>query len=138
MAFATYVASESIIPLHVAGAQYTIEFRVQAADKATEILKREPRSLSGVKETLYFGRKVTWHIVLEPVTGSESALIEEFLDSTADGQIFQFDPYGGAQNHKQFMTCDREDAGVAKRRFVRTGDYLVDAYEFSFDVNQRA
>lgn len=137
MAFVTYRASDSIIPIHLAGILYTFDFRLQDANRATEILKREPRSLSGAKETLYYGKIVRWKCVMEPIAGAECGLIEEFLDSTADGQVFSFDPYGTFASQKLPMTCDRDDAGYDKRRFIRTGDYLADLYEFSFEINQR-
>lgn len=139
MAFVTYRASESLIPFHVATVQYSIDFSVQSADKQSEILKREQRSLSGVKETLYYGKKVTWSIKTGPIVASECGLFEEFLDSTADGQVFTFDPHGSSQNPRASMQCDREDSGWQRRRMTITGDpQYSDHFEYMFTVSQRS
>lgn len=138
MPFATYVATESIAPGHVLNAEYTLRFGVQSADIANEILKREQRSLSGVKETLHFGRIRRWTIVLEPVPAELLPYYEEFFDSTADGQQFLIDPYGSEFAPLQLMNVDREDTGYSQRRVTITGDPMFsDMVEFSFQVSER-
>lgn len=139
MPFATYMATESIAPGHVANTEYTIRFGVQSADLLPEILKREQRSMSGRKETLHFGRVRRWKIVLEPVPAELLPYFDEFLDSTADGQAFQIDPYGSEVNHGLLLNVDREDAGHAVRRVTTTGDPAYsDMFEISFEVSELA
>lgn len=139
MAFVTYRASNSLIPFHVASAQYTIDFSVQSADKQSDISKREQRSLSGVKETLFYANTVKWMVKTGPILAAECDLFEEFLDSTADGQVFTFDPHGSSQAPLASMLCDREDTGWQRRRMTITGDpQYSDHYEYSFQVSQRS
>lgn len=139
MAWANYVATlDSLHVLHVAGVTYSVAFRLTRADKSTEILKNEQRSLAGDKETLYYGRMRTWSITLEPIPAAETPLIEEFLASTANGQVFTFDPYGIETNPGLPMLVDREDKGHSMRRVTVTGDPLYsDHFEYSFSLNQR-
>lgn len=139
MPWANYVAtSDSLIALHVAGVTYSVTFRLTKADRMNEILKTEQRSLAGDKETLYFGRVRTWSITLEPIPAAETPLIEEFLASTANGQVFTFDPYGIETNPGLPMLVDREDKGHSTRRVISTGDAMFsDYFEYSFSLNQR-
>ena len=138
MPFATYTATESIAPGHVANAEYTIRFGVQSADVTSETLKREQRSMSGVKEVLHFGRVRRWKIVLEPVPAELLPYFEEFFDSTADGQAFQFDPYGSEVSPVKLLDVDREDGGHSVRRVTMTGDPMYsDMFEYSFEVSER-
>lgn len=138
MPWANYVASESIIPIHAAGTQYTLQFQLQIADQGNKIEKAEPRALAGNKETLYFGRTRTWMITLDRTPVLEMPLIEEFLYSTADGQVFTFDPYGSPLNPVRPMVVDRQDMGHTVRRAVLTGDPVhTDLFEFSFELNER-
>jgi hypothetical protein len=139
MPFAIYTATESIAPGHVANVQYSIAFSVQRADLGNEILKAEQRSMSGVKETLHFGKISRWSIVLEPVAAELLPYYLEFLDSTADGQSFTFDPYGKELAPLKAMTVEREDKGYSLRRFTLTGDPMYsDLHEFSFEVSEVA
>lgn len=137
MPWVSYTASESVIPLHIAGITYTFNFRVQRADQSVEILKKEQRALSGKKETLYFGRISTWEVMLEPIQASETALLLEFLDSTADGQLFMFDPYGISESPIRPKQVDRDDTGYTVVRKTSTGDpAFSDLLEYSFKVSE--
>lgn len=139
MPWVSYTASESVMALHIAGISYTFNFRVQRADQAVEILKREQRAMAGKKETLYFGRLSTWEITLEPIPASETALVLEFLDSTADGQMFTFDPYGSNESPGRPMQVDRDDTGYTVVRKTSTGDaQFSDLLEYSFKLSEIA
>lgn len=139
MPFVRYIAKESIVPGHVLNVQYTLAFSVQRADQSKQILKEMQRALAGNKETLYWGKISTWTVTMEPVPANQSALIEEFLDSTADGQQFSFDPWGTDIAPVREMLCDREDMGYTPRRVTITGDPTYsDAIEYSFIINERS
>lgn len=139
MPYVIYTATESVVSGHVLNVQYSLFFSIQSADRSKEILKRTQRALAGNKETLYFGKVATWSVLIEPVPAVQGPLIEEFLDSTADGQVFTFDPYGTEVAPKRAMQCDREDMGYTPRRVTITGDpQYSDAMEYSFSVNERA
>lgn len=139
MAYATYIATDSLAPFHVLNAQYTLSFKVQRADRNNRILKHEQRSLSGVKETLFFGNTYTWSVTLEPVAAELIPWYDEFFASTADGQSFVLDPYALTEESPVLpLSVDREDSGHTMRRVTITGDPMnSDMFEFSFEVSVR-
>lgn len=139
MAWATYIARHDLAPLHFAATEYTIPlaltqegFTFRGAD-----LKVRNEMLSGRVETIYHGRKRIWRVTLEPIEEGESALIREFLGSTADGQQFSFDPYGTIDAPQREMTVVREDDGATEDPWMRAGDPAgADLVQFSFDIRQ--
>jgi hypothetical protein len=138
MPFVIYKATEAIAPGHVLNSTYTLSFNVSRAEPSHEILKREQRSMSGKKETLFFGNVVRWSVTMEPVASELIPYYEEFLKSTADGQAFTFDPYGSEMNPRKLMTVDRDDSGHTRQRVTQTGDPVYsDMVEFGFEVSER-
>lgn len=138
MGYATYVAKRELAPGHTEDETYTIPLSLtQEGFEATgKDLKETPKSLSGAIETLYFGSEKIWSVTLEPVSDEESALLREFIESTADGQAFEFDPYGSEDSpSSRLMTVKRNDDGARESVFLRTGDPGgADLIQFSFEV----
>lgn len=136
MGWVTYTAQRSLAFNHFAGTGYTLdlqltEFRAQGAD-----LKEEQKSISGVVEVQYFGRENIWQVTLAPVKDNESQLLREFIDSTADGQSFSFDPSGSAAApSRRAMQVVRSDTGVTEQPFIDSGDD-EGMVQFSFAVRQ--
>jgi hypothetical protein len=139
MPYATYKATEAIASGHTLNNTYTLSFQVQQAAPRNEILKREQRSLSGQKETLFYGNLVRWSIMLAPFPAELLPYYEEFLKSTADGQVFVIDPYGSELSPVKLLTVDRDDTGHTLTRMVPTGDpQYSDMWECSFEVSERS
>lgn len=138
MPFVTYTATESIAPGHTLNNQYTLSFLISSLDPRFEILKREQRSMSGAKETLFFGNLERYAVTMEPVAAELLPYYREFVKSTADGQAFVFDPFGVEMAQILPLTVDREDTGHTERRITNTGDPVYsDMIEFSFEVSVR-
>lgn len=138
MPFVTYTARDSILPLHVASVVYTISFSVQRADLNVETLAERPESMSGVVETLYYGKKKVWSVTLEPIRALEAPLYEEFLDSTGNGEEFTFDPYGIPSAPVRPLLVVREDRGYNPQRKTITGlPHEEDHLEYSFMVREQ-
>lgn len=136
MSYIEYVATESIMVGHVASVTYGMACQLTKADRRVETLKSSQRSLSGRRETLYFGKIATWDITFFPVPNEEADWIREFLDSTADGQVFTLDPYGTRDSPVMAMAVTREDAGYTERRVTLTGSpATLDHIEFGFSVS---
>lgn len=140
MGFATYIARRELAPGHTDGGSYTLPLTLtqDGFEYIGKDLKDTQKSLSGAVETLYFGRERIWAITLEPVTDEESVLIREFIESTADGQEFTFDPYGSddVPSSRQ-ITAKRNDDGAKEAVFLRTGDPGgADLIQFSFEVRE--
>jgi hypothetical protein len=137
MGWAIYTARRDIAPGHFAGTAYTLplsltDFAFRGGD-----LKNVQKSLAGNTETQYLGRERTWRVVLEPMNEEETAIVREFLGSTADGQEFVFDPFGTPDNPVREMAVKREDEGFSEIAFLRVGDPdRTDSVEFSFEVRQ--
>lgn len=139
MAYVRYVAAESVMVGHLASITYEFDVQLTRADRSIEILKSSQRSMAGNKETLFFGRIATWQVTLFPVPAIEADLYREFLDSTANGQVFVFDPYGQSGHNVNPLQVDREDQGYTERRVNITGDPMYSDYlEFSFTVSEHS
>lgn len=139
MAEVVYVARRRLAPNHFAGTTYEMPISISDLRRPSEgDLKRTPKSLSGVVETLYFGRERIWHVTLEPVQIIEAALLYEFLESTADGQVFTFDPYGSADSTSQPLNVVREDAGYLEDVVTRQGlGGFTDYVRLTFSVREQ-
>lgn len=139
MAEVSYIARRRLAPNHFAGTTYDLPISLSDLRRPSEgDLKRTPKSLSGVVETLYFGRERIWHVTLEPVQVSEAALLYEFLESTADGQVFTFDPYASADSPSQPLSVVREDMGYTEDVRVRQGlGGFTDFVQLSFSVREQ-
>jgi hypothetical protein len=140
MGYATYIAKREFAPGHVENTSYTIPLTLtqDGFEFIGKDLKETQKSLSGATETLYFGSEKIWTITLEPVNDEESLLLREFIESTADGQSFAFDPYGSEDSPSgRLMTVKRNDDGAKESVFLRTGDPGgADAVQFSFEVRR--
>jgi hypothetical protein len=139
MGWATYVAKRELAPGHVADDSYTIPLTLtqEGFESIGKDLKETPKSISGAVEVLYFGREKIWAITLEPVSDEESLLLREFIESTADGQTFSFDPYGTEAAPRRVLSVKRNDEGAKETNFLRTGDPGgSDAVQFSFEIRE--
>lgn len=140
MGFATYIAKRELAPSHVENTSYTIPLTLtqEGFESNSKDLKETQKSLSGAVEVLYFGSEKIWAITLEPVSEEEAFLLREFIESTADGQSFTFDPYGSDDAPStRLMTVKRNDDGAREAVFLRTGDPGgADSVQFSFEVRE--
>lgn len=137
MGFASYTARRELAPGHVAETDYVLPLNLtqDGFESIGKDLKETQKSLSGVIETLYYGSEKMWTVTLEPVNDEESLLIREFIESTADGQTFVFDPYGSEDAPRKSLTVKRNDDGAKETVFLRTGDPGgADAVQFSFEI----
>lgn len=137
MALVTYVAKRSLAHGHVVDESYSLRLTLTpSSERSKKDLKSTSKSLSGSSETLYFGQEEYWSIQLIPVDKHEAALIREFLDSTGDGQVFSFDPYGTEATTTVYAgEFIRDDDGYTESRAVAIGtggeaDYI----QFAFKV----
>ncbi len=137
MAWASYTAKRELAPSHVADAVYEIPLNLtqDGFESISKDLREMQKSLSGKVEILYYGSEKIWSVTLEPVSDEDSLLIREFIESTADGQEFQFDPYGSIDAPRKVMAVKRNDEGAKETVFLRTGDPGgTDAVQFSFEI----
>lgn len=140
MAWATYTARRELAPNHDAETLYTIPLTLtqDGFESNSKDLKEVPKSISGDIEVLYFGSEKIWSVTLEPVSDEESLVLREFIESTADGQSFTFDPYGTADRpSSKSMAVKRNDEGAKEVVFMRTGDPGgQDVVQFSFEIRE--
>jgi len=121
MGWVSYTAREKLALGHSAGSSYVLPLTLDAdgLKESWQELQQKQNSLSGVVETQHYGRAEIWDVQLEPVQEQDSALIREFLASTADGQEFEFDPRGTVNQPVAQMTVTREDEGPTIEVFGR-------------------
>jgi len=122
MPYVAYVARRALAPSHAAGSTYVLPIVFTELQRPSgNDLKVTTQTLSGAVETLYFGEIRAWSITLAPVRVQDAAIHYEFLRSTADGQVFTFDPYGSAGHNVQAMDVVRADQGFTEATFQREG-----------------
>lgn len=122
MAFALYMARRRLAPNHVSGTSYSLPLSIaNVSPPSGGALKAMPVSLNGTVETLYHGRERLWSVHLAPVQIHLADLVYEFLESTDDGQVFTFDPYGSEELPRQPMSVVRSDSGYSEDSFQREG-----------------
>jgi len=121
MGWVSYEATDELAPGHEAGTTYTIPLTLDADGyrESWKELQEKQVSLSGVVEIQHFGRTQIYSVQLEPIAEQDSALIREFLASTANGQAFQFDARGTIDTPVAEMTVTREDDGPTIEPFGR-------------------
>ncbi len=136
MAFAEYIARRRLAAGHVVGVVYTLPMTLVAADRSFSLLREQPESLDGASETLYFGEKIVWQIRTIPYANPIADQFREFLASVADGQVFQFDPYGTVAQSVSEMSVVLE-GNYSEARTVQYGrGGQLDRFRFSFAVKQ--
>jgi hypothetical protein len=138
MASVTYEARRALAPSHAAGSDYTIALKIAELQRPqSEDLKVLTQSLSGYVETLFFGEMRKWGVTLAPVQIRDAAIYYEFLRSTADGQIFTFDPYGSEGSGVLPLQVVRADPGYTESTFQREGlGGLTDWVSLGFQVSE--
>lgn len=137
MGWASYTARRELAPQHIAEVVYEIPLVLtqDGFESISKDLREMQKSISGKVETLYYGSEKIWSVTLEPINDEESLLIREFIESTADGQEFQFDPYGSVDAPRKMMVVKRNDDGAKETIFLRAGDPGgADAVQFSFEI----
>lgn len=137
MAFFSYTARRSLVSGHSADLQYDLIVELtDQTQRSVQDLKNTQRSLNGKTETQFFGQVETWSVQLAPATSEQADLIREFLDSTADGQSFTFDPYSMEETTSGWaIIVVRDDDGYTEARFMAIGNGGEDDYiQFSFKV----
>lgn len=137
MALATYTARRSLAPGHVVDDEYSLRLSLTpSSERSVEDLKNSQHSLNGTTETQFFGQVENWTIQLAPADLAQAELIREFLDSTADGQTFTFDPYGHEGLTSAWsVSVVRDDQGYSETRVLPIGRGGSDDFvQFTFRV----
>jgi hypothetical protein len=134
MGYVTYTARRKLAPGHSVGINYTLPITISRMDYVGRDLKIKQVSLNGSRMTNYYGRDDVWRVTFEPVSESEANLMREFIASTADGQLFQFDPKGTESAPIQLMTVMRDDEGASVTERIRDVEqgfiqYAIDIVE---------
>ena len=138
MPFVTYEARRGLAPTHVAGSNYSVALSLSDLQRPPgRDLKVMTETLAGNTETLYFGEVRKWAVTLAPMRVSEADIYYEFLRSTADGQVFAFDPYGSAEHNIQLLQVVRADSGFTEETFQREGrGGLTDWVRLGFEARE--
>lgn len=137
MAFVSYIARRSVVEEHVQDDTYDLAFEVtDQTVRSSQTLKNSERSLNGKVETQFFGQVETWSVQTAPLSLADAALMREFLDSTADGQEFSFDPYSMESDTSGWaMTAIRADDGYTENRFMPIGSGGAnDYFQYTFQI----
>jgi hypothetical protein len=138
MASASYTARRGLVSGHVAESTYSIDMDLESVSRPSgDDIKVRSESMSGAVETLFFGERRVWTLVVAPVSASsdQALLLLEFLRSTADGQEFFLDPYGTEAEPGLVLSVIREDDGYTEDVFVAL-DGVGSFVRFTFRVRE--
>jgi len=130
----TYVARRELASGHFEGTEYSLAFDISTLQRPTGgDLKVKTKSIDGTMETLYFGKEKIWSVTTVPerISSEQAELLYEFLESTADGQTFTFDPYDDGTG----FPVARDDDGFDETPFSPV-DGVNDYAQFSFQVKE--
>lgn len=139
MPYAIYVAKRELAPGHVLGGTYTILLPALIRNEIGRDLRVEQqRSLSGATESRHYYGKTTWRVQLEPIPGREAANVLEFLCSTEDGQIFDFDPegYPDSPSPDRASVVRTPEAHQTERAAQRGEGGSSDPFRYSFGIRR--
>lgn len=138
MPYVTYTARRGLAPAHAAGTSYSLPLSfTDLLRPPGNDLKTVGQALAGNIETLYFGEIRVWSVTIAPIAVRDAAIHYEFLRSTADGQVFIFDPYGSVNRNVQSMSVVRHDSGFTESPFSRQGQGgLTDFVTLGFQVRE--
>lgn len=131
MGMVQFTALRSLMPGRVEGELVSLEIGFQDAIRSREVSKEARRSLSGQTESVYLGADTFWNLEFEPVSGSDLARLQEFLDSTAPGGDFKAWVYG---EDAAPITVQRADRGYSPRRFIDTAQRSTEPYSARITV----
>lgn len=95
-----YVARRRLAPAHSAGTTYTLDLELEDLQPPSpERIAEVQESMAGNVEVVYLGERRIWSVTIIPTQRSSAGfgLIDEFLSSVADGQVFNMDPYDNGQ-----------------------------------------
>lgn len=137
MAYITYTARRTLVAGHVENDIYALVIELTPdTQRSIQDLKNTQISLDGSVETQFFGQVENWSVQIAPATLEEAEFIREFLDSTADGHVFTFDPYSMEETTSGWsVSVVRDDEGYTENRFMAIGNGGADDYiQFSFKV----
>lgn len=136
MASASYTATAGLIAGHQENVGYVVDFKIsELTPPAGGAIVTKQESLNGTVETNWYGEKRIWTVKTQPYERSSalSGRIREFLRSTADGQVFVFDPYGAGTDA---VSVIREDEGYSEDLFVQV-DGRNDLVQFGFQLREQ-
>ncbi len=116
-----YTPARQILAIHEDenGWPVFLEIDLIAAEPESEVRKTVHRSASGRSmETLNESVDRIWQLQFAPVKGEAAALLNEFLASTAEGEIFRAWFYGTEAAPRSLR---RTDSGYSREPFVMQG-----------------
>lgn len=134
MAYVNYLARRVMVPGHVFNDSYSLPVSLVSFEFAGRDLKTTQITKSGKRQTTYFGRDEIYRVVFAPMRDRDSAVMREFLSSTADGQLFTIDPHGSEAVPIKTMSVRRNDDGARETETMRDETELYVQFEIEIVV----
>lgn len=132
MAAVTYTAWRSLVSGHVEGDEYSLDIPLASLERRVAEEKERTESLSGNEETLLHRLDVFWSCTTANIKEADIGALREFLDSTAGGEQFTFDPYGSVASPDDPVTVKRRGSGYREQRVGR----VARVYRVSFEMKE--
>jgi hypothetical protein len=118
VALIEYTAKRALIPGHVEGSRYVVEFEVTSAVAQVVRVAKLARSFGGGKATDFERSDTQWDIAFAPVCGQAAAQLDEFLESIETGELWRI-WLQDADAIPLSLKCG--DQNYSKTPFVRLG-----------------
>lgn len=121
MTAVSFVAMEGLQGGHIGGETVTLNLSCISLTPRYSRRKEVSESLNGNREVLRYHKAIGYRVELAPAAGAPLAQIIEFLESCADGQLFQFDPYGSANTPHLPVTAELDIDEYELPRWLQFG-----------------
>lgn len=131
-----YQITRAVVAGYTIGAQHVFSPPLRDKDPKRTSHSRRSTSMGGVTYTTYYYGSTSWDAETTPVNATYLALLDMFLQSVEDGQVFTFDPYYAAgASPSDVRNVILDTTSYAPTRKVRRGNGGAgDLYTLSFKM----
>lgn len=131
MAVVIFTAKRSLLPETSEDDVVSMGFRMRDAVRSRNVRKTVHRSSGGGMTTVNLGADTRWELEFGPIPADDKDAAEEFFESTAGGELFQFSPFGTvevSESEGVFLQLRRVDGGHRFVKMIRTPELDRERY----------
>jgi len=133
-----YEIARSVAPGFTLGTFHTFMPAARDKDRSRKASRKRVISLGGRAVTTYYHGATTWTVQTTPQSATNAAIMQMFLDSVEDGQVFWFDPIyapGHSPNALRAVVLDG-DSYSEDRKVRRGAGGGSDMFVFEFKMRE--
>lgn len=128
----TFNAKRSLLSGHSIGQLITLEIDFTEAVRSRAVRKNVHRASGGATETIYTGADTQWSFTIGPFETARKLEVAEFMDSTAEGEMFRVWPYGEEDSPDLVLDILRTSDGYTISRVLTGTTRAQDLHAVAF------